>query len=144
MEPENKGIDKKLFDYLYHSIETTPFYNLLGIHLNSISKGEVVMSAIPEARYHANPMGFIHGGLVMSLLDAVMGNAVRSLGIKSVTVDISISFPRGGEFDKTLHAKGKVVHAGKQVIFAKGEVYSGEQIIGYGKGTFYKIGEIEL
>jgi len=143
MEPENKGIDRKLFDYLYQSIETTPYYNLLGIHLNSVSKGEVVMSAMPEAK-HANPMGFIHGGLVMSLLDAIMGNAVRSLGIKSVTVDISISFPKGGEFDKTLHAEGKVVHAGKQVIFAEGKVYSGKNIIGYGKGTFYKIGEIEL
>ncbi|MGC8739335.1 MAG: PaaI family thioesterase [Candidatus Hydrogenedens sp.] len=143
MEIKNKGIDKKLFEYLHQSIETTPYYNLLGIHLDSLSKGEVVMYAVPETK-HANPMGFVHGGLVMSLLDAVMGNAVRSLGIKSVTVDISIAFPKGGAFDTTLYAEGKVVHAGKHVLFAEGKVYSGKDIIGYGKGTFYKIGEIEL
>lgn len=143
MEPKNKGIDEKLFNYLLRSIENTPYYNLLGIHLESLSKGEAIMYAITEGK-HTNPMGFIHGGLVMSLLDAVMGNAVRSMGIKSVTVDISISFPRGAELDKTLYAEGKIVHTGKQVFFAEARAYSGEKIVGYGKGTFYKIGEIEV
>ncbi len=143
MESKNKGIDEKLFHYLLQSIENTPYYNLLGIHLDSLSEGEAVMYAVTETK-HTNPMGFIHGGLVMSLLDAVMGNAVRSLGIKSVTVDMSVSFPKGAELAKTLYAEGKVVHTGNQLLFAEARVYSENKIVGYGKGTFYKIGKIEI
>lgn len=51
MEPQNKGIDERLFHYLLQSIEDTPYYNLLGIHLGSLSKGEAVMYAVTVTKH---------------------------------------------------------------------------------------------
>lgn len=88
---ENTGIEPQLFDYINHSINETPFYNLLGIKVYKLGPGLAELETVAESK-HMNPLGAVHGGLYMSLADAAMGNAVRSLGIKGVTVDCSTAF----------------------------------------------------
>ncbi len=143
MKAENKGIDDVLYKYLVHSVESTPFYQLMGIEMVSVERGKAVMSVHAE-EHHTNPLGFIHGGLIMSMADAAMGNAIRSLGIKAVTVDLSNSFPSAGRLGDDIRAEGKVIRAGKQLIYTEAEVFAGERLLGHAKATFFKIGEVEL
>lgn len=139
----NAGIDEKLFVYLRDSISKTPYYNLLGLNLNELGPGsaEIVTITRPE---HTNPLGIIHGGLPMSLADAAMGNAVRTLGVKGVTVDCSTSLIAAAGIDEIMVARGKVVKAGKKLIFVEASVLCGDKLIANSKGTFYITGVIDI
>ncbi|MGB4703093.1 MAG: PaaI family thioesterase [Syntrophomonadaceae bacterium] len=138
----NLGIDPALFAYICQSVENTPFYKLIGIQLTALGPGEaeIQLKAAPQ---HTNPLGLLHGGVLMSIADAAMGNAIRSLGIKGVTADCSISFLASASLDGLLLAKGKVVKAGKRLVFARAEVLSDGQIVADVKGTFANVGTID-
>lgn len=138
----NNGINEKLFDYIQHSIQKTAYYNLLGIELTLLGAGYAEL-AVTAGEKHTNPLGKVHGGLVMSIGDAAMGNSIRSLGITGVTADCSVSFPGAAQLGDLITAKGKVTKAGKNLLFAEALVYANDKIIGQSKGTFYKIGDIE-
>lgn len=137
----NEGINEKLFQYISKSVRQTPFYQLLGIRLEKIGPGCAELGAIiTEA--HSNPLGLVHGGLLMALADAAMGNAIRSLGITAVTVDCSTSFIAGAPQGEHIVARGKVLKAGKNMVYARADIWCGERILGESKGSFFKIGNI--
>jgi len=138
----NLGIDTALFEYICQSVENTPFYKMMGIYLTALGPGEaeIQLKATPQ---HTNPLGLLHGGVLMSIADAAMGNAIRSLGIKGVTADCSTSFIASASLDGLLQAKGKVVKAGKRLVFARAEVFSNGQMVADVKGTFANVGTID-
>ena len=141
MKAENCGIEESLFKYLTESISQTPFYQLLGVEIIKVGKGMAEL-AVCANQNHTNPLGAIHGGLIMSLADAAMGNAIRSLGIKGVTVDCSTAFISGALLGELVVGKGRVLKAGRNMIFVEAEVFAGEHLIATSKATFFKTGEI--
>ena len=50
-----------------------PAIGLIGITLTEVAPGRVVMRLTPGPQ-HANPMGTMHGGMLATLLDSVMGS----------------------------------------------------------------------
>jgi len=143
LEAENHGLDKKLFAYLKKSIAATPYYQLLHIELRSLAPGSAEFQVIGGA-LHTNPMGLVHGGLITSIADAAMGNAVRSLSVKGVSVDISVALPATARLGETIIARGKVLKSGNNLLFAEALVHAGERLVGHGKATFYKLADIKL
>lgn len=139
----NENIDQRLYEYIYNTISCTPFYKLLGIDLERIGKGYARISVLPRDE-HLNPMGMVHGGLITTLADAAMGNAIRSMGIKGVTADITVSFLSSPQRDTKLEAEGKVLKAGRNLIFAEAEIYMENKLIAKSQGTFFKVGEISF
>lgn len=139
----NTGIDVKLFDYLVNSVASTNFYNLLDINLVSLGPGQAELEVLAETK-HTNPMGLVHGGLIMSIADAAMGNAIRSLGVVGVTADCSVAFPGAARLGENLIARGHVVKAGKNLLFAEATVWAGDRLLGQSKSTFFNTGKIEL
>ncbi len=100
-----------------------PAVSLLGITLNTVEPGHVQMT-LPSGEHLYNPFGVVHGGMIATLLDTVMGCAVHSTvpqGRGYTTLEIKVSYLRpmlastGG-----LVATGQVVHAGRQVSVAEG------------------------
>ncbi len=73
-----------------------------------------------------NPLGVIHGGVVSSLLDTVIGCATHStlgVGVGYTSIDLHVRFlrpvlPASGPLIGT----GRVVKPGRRVVFADGEV----------------------
>lgn len=141
MKATNVGLDGKLFHYLQKSIKETAYYKLLGIELQTLAPGSADLQVVTDQQ-HTNPMGLIHGGLMTSLADAAMGNAVRSLGIKGVTADMSISLMAAARPGDTMIARGKVLKTGKNLIFAEALIYVGETLAGHSKATFFRIADI--
>jgi len=141
MDAVNNGLDSQLFDYLQNSIKDTAYYKLLAIELQLLSPGYAEIKVISGPQ-HTNPMGLIHGGLITSIADAAMGNAIRSLGIIGVTVDLSAAFTAAARVGDTIVARGKVLQAGKSMIFAEATVYADDRLLGHSKATFYKIDDI--
>lgn len=137
----NKGIEDWLFENMNKSLQETPFYKLLGVELVELSPGEAVLKILPTIE-HTNPLGMIHGGLLLSIADAAMGNAVRTLGSRGVTVDMSTSFLSSAKIGQEIIAKGKVLKAGRNLFFAEATVTSDEKLLVKCTGTFFKIGEM--
>lgn len=142
MEALNAGLDGKLFNYLQKSIKETAYYKLLRIELMQLAPGSADF-LVAAGQEHTNPMGLVHGGLMTSIADAAMGNAVRSLGIKGVTVDLSTALMSAARPGDTITARGKVLRSGKNIIFTEALVYVGDTLAGHSKATFYKIADIK-
>lgn len=143
MEIENRGIDQKLFDHIIDAFVNAPFYHLVGLRVKSLAPGKAEI-VVNTAENHANPQGLVHGGLIMSAADSAMGNAIRSLGIKMVTVDCTTSFLAEAEFGKDIIAVGEVIKSGRNIFFAEARVWCEKKLIATAKATFFKIGIIEL
>jgi len=140
---QNQGIDEELFRHIADSIADTPYYKLLGIQVINIGPGLAELSVTVDLK-HTNPLGVTHGGLMMSLADAAMGNAIRSLGIKAVTVDCSTGFIASAQQGETVIARGEVLRAGKNMLFAQAEVRAGNRLLSNSKASYFKTGEIDL
>jgi len=142
MDAINNGLNQQLFNYLQKSIKETAYYKLLGIELQLLAPGYAEIRVVSGPQ-HTNPMGLIHGGLITSIVDAAMGNAIRSLGIMGVTVDLSAAFTAAARVGDTIVARGKVLKTGKSMIFAEATVYAGEILLGHSKATFYKLSDLK-
>ena len=102
-----------------------PIAQLLGFRLVEVDSGHTVFEVTPGEQ-HYNPVGVVHGGLAMTLLDSAMACAVQTLttpGGSCTTLEakthlVRVITARTG----LLRAIGKVVHAGSRVATAEGRL----------------------
>jgi uncharacterized protein (TIGR00369 family) len=99
-----------------------PIQELLGFDLIDVTEGSAVFRYQPDAR-HRNPLGTVHGGIAMTLLDSAAGAAVHSTlgdGCGYTTLETKVNLvgavrPTSGP----LLAEGSVVHRGRTVATAE-------------------------
>jgi len=105
-----------------------PIAELLGFKLVEVDTGHAVFEVMPGEQ-HYNPIGVVHGGLAMTLLDSAMGCAVHShipAGGGYTTLEAKTNLVRPVT-SKTglLRAIGKVLHLGSRVATAEGRLVDG-------------------
>ena len=100
-----------------------PICRLLGYRLAEVERGHVVFE-ITAAEQHYNPIGVVHGGIAMTLLDSAMGCAVQTemaAGGGYTTLEAKTNLVRAITGDTgRLRAIGKLVHLGKRIATAEG------------------------
>ena len=99
-----------------------PIAKLLGFDLVEVEPGHAVFEVTPGEQ-HYNPIGVVHGGLAMTLLDSAMGCAVQTQmpagsGYTTLEAKTNLVRPITAATGK-LRAIGKVVHLGKRVATAE-------------------------
>jgi uncharacterized protein (TIGR00369 family) len=102
-----------------------PIAVLLGFRLAEVEPGVAVFECTPGEQ-HYNPIGVVHGGLAMTLLDSCMGCCVQTrtpAGSGYTTLEAKTHLVRAIT-DKTgrLRATGKVVHFGNRIATAEGRL----------------------
>ncbi|HEU0100922.1 MAG TPA: PaaI family thioesterase [Mycobacteriales bacterium] len=98
-----------------------------------VTDGTVVVEAQDE---HLNPHGRVHGGLLATMLDVAMGEAVAQAGGESpVTVSLTVTYLEPGRTGR-LEATARVRKRGKRLIVVEGEVTQGEGVLADALGTF--------
>jgi uncharacterized protein (TIGR00369 family) len=99
-----------------------PICTLLGYNLTEVEPGHAVFE-ITAGERHYNPIGVVHGGIAMTLLDSAMGCAVQTkmpAGGGYTTLEAKTNLVRAITSETgRLRAIGKVVHAGKRVATAE-------------------------
>ncbi len=78
------------------SVPPPPAIALVGLSLAEVEEGRIVMRLTP-AEYHYNPIGSMHGGILATMLDSVMGCAVHSTlpkGRAYTSLEIKVNFVR--------------------------------------------------
>ena len=111
--------------FLDGSVPPPGALTLLGMRMVSAEIGSVTMSLTPGP-HHANPMGVMHGGILATLLDSVMGCSVHSTlpaGRIYTTLEIKVNYLRGvTPSTGTITATGTIVHAGRRSAVAEARV----------------------
>lgn len=97
------------------------------------------VGAMPVDERHHNPFGLVHGGMVFTLVDTVMGAATVGVidpGCRCATIEIHLRFLRP-VFDTTLHCEVHVLRSGRRVVHLEAKVRDAEErLIASATGSF--------
>ena len=107
------------------SIPAPPIVALMKMSAVSAELGTVTFTCDPDESMY-NPIGTVHGGLVCTLLDTVLGCAVQTTlprGQGYTSLELKVSYLRQVLADTgTLTAVGTVTRPGRRAAFAEGKV----------------------
>jgi uncharacterized protein (TIGR00369 family) len=102
-----------------------PISGLMDFELVAVDPGCVVFTCRPDESTY-NPIGVVHGGLVCTLLDSVVGCALQSTlpqGKGYTSIEIKVNYLKAVRLTSgMLTATGTVVKSGSRVGFAEGIV----------------------
>ncbi len=91
------------------------------------------------AEYQGGP-GFVHGGIIATLLDEVMGKVNRFRKVRAVTAELQVEYLRPVPVDMDLVLEGWEVEKKGRSLFHAGEIRSADgAVLARGKGRFVEI-----
>lgn len=110
------GKDKWQYEY--------PLMDWLKTQVVEVDEGRVKMQFTVE-KYMLNPIGIMHGGIMATILDEVMGAASFTLGRPNgfATVNMNIDFLIPAKSADIIFGEGTVLRAGKTILHIKAELY---------------------
>jgi uncharacterized protein (TIGR00369 family) len=102
-----------------------PIGALMNFRLVEVNEGHVVFEGEP-AEYHYNPIGLVHGGFALTLMDSALGCAIHSAlpaGVGYASTDLQVRFvrPITGETG-FVRCEGRTVHVGRTTAIADGRL----------------------
>ena len=102
-----------------------PIADLLGFDIVEAETGKAVFECVPEFK-HYNPIGTVHGGLAMTLLDSCMSCAIQTTlaqGELYTTLEVKVNLVRAITKDTGLiRATGRLIHRGRTTGTAEGDI----------------------
>ena len=105
-----------------------PIASLLGMRIRDVEPGLVVFEYEPDGSVY-NPIGMVHGGVVCTLADTVIGCVVHSTleaGVGYTSIDLQVTYLRPLTSTSGLVvATGTVVKPGHRVAFGRAEIVDG-------------------
>ncbi len=114
-----------------------PFLEHIGAKLRHFTKGEAEVELHVQP-YHLQHMGFIHGGVISTLLDNTRWYAAVSNldeGFTAVTMEIKINYlkPATGKY---LVAHAAVKRQGRSTSFVTVELHDDGKLVAFATGTY--------
>jgi uncharacterized protein (TIGR00369 family) len=115
--------------------------NPIGLHLEFCLAGDgsvVCVAAIPDTR--EGPAGYLHGGIIATLLDEAMSKAVRARGLIAMTRRLEVDYLRPIPSGAAIRIEGRVVRDEGRKHWAEARVLDGHGVtLAEGKGLFIEI-----
>jgi uncharacterized protein (TIGR00369 family) len=114
------------------------FSRTIGIVMDSLAGGRCSAHLDVQDR-HFNRGGVLHGGVLASVLDTVMGGAVVSTLSENewtATVQLNVEFMEPVERGR-IEAEGQVVRRGRRIAFVDGEAREGARRVAKATGIWY-------
>lgn len=131
-------------EYFTATLERMPLARNLGFTVREVQSNLVVLEMPIVADQHANLLGVVHGGVLMSLADTAMGSACANLGSLPTTIDMNINFLKSIKAAGSVWAVANVLHHGSHTMVAEAELYGpGKELAAKARGTFFIMGELD-
>ena len=111
------------------TIPPPPIAMALGFDIGEVGEGTATFLLTPQ-EFHYNPIGGVHGGVIATLLDSVMGCAIHTTlpaGVGYGTTDLQVRYLRAITVATgRVRAEGTVVHRGGRLATAEGRLVAEE------------------
>jgi uncharacterized protein (TIGR00369 family) len=125
-------------------IPAPPIAQTLNFWIVEVGDGSCVFEGETKPDF-LNPLGTIHGGWALTLIDTVTGVAGHTLlpaGVGYATVETKANFTRAIRADTgRVRAEGSVVTRSRQIISAEGRVLDSEgRVLAHGTSTLMVFG----
>jgi uncharacterized protein (TIGR00369 family) len=116
-----------------------PITQTLNYRLVEVREGFAAFEGEPDFSVY-NPLGLVHGGYALTLLDSVLGCAVQSTlakGVGYTTIETKVNFLRPITKDTgRVRVEGRIVHAGRRTGLAEGDLKDAAgRVLAYGTST---------
>ncbi len=123
--------------------ENASFAEVVGTELKSTEEGRAVVSLQAED-WHLNAMGAVHGGLISTLIDVSMAEALATVaeeGEQPFTIQITVNYMKPGK-PGTLTSTAQVRKGGERITIVEAEVVQeeDEEVIALATGTYTPVG----
>lgn len=93
----------------------------------------------PEYQGGAN---FIHGGIIATVLDEVMGKVCRFRNVRAVTAELTVEYLKPVPVDADLEMEGKEIEMNGRNIHIAGEIRNQDgQVLARARGRFVVLGQ---
>lgn len=121
-----------------------PIARTLSFRLAEVGEGFAAFEGEPGPQL-CNPMGVVHGGWALTLLDSATGCAAHSLmpaGVSSTSIETKVNFSRAIRPDTgRVRAEGRVVSHGRQIISTEGKLFGPDgRVLAHGTSTIFVLG----
>jgi len=115
-----------------------PIGEPMNFRLAEVEKGRAVFEGVATPSL-LNPLGAVHGGWALTLIDSACGCAVHTeldAGIGYTTVETKVNFTRPIAPGSTVRCEGRVLSRGRQIATAEAYLRSGEgKLLAHGTST---------
>ncbi len=115
--------------------------NATGLHLEFLlaeDKSVVCLVMVPEA-FEGHP-GYLHGGIIATLLDEIMSKSVRARGFTSMTRHMEVDYRRPVPSCALIRLEGRVVRSEGRKHWTEAKILDAEgSALAQGKGLFIDV-----
>jgi uncharacterized protein (TIGR00369 family) len=88
------------------------------------------------AEYQGGP-GFIHGGIIATVLDEAMGKACRFSDVRAVTAELTVEYLKPVRVDQEIVVEGFETRRNGRQLFHQGEIRNAAgELLARGRGRF--------
>lgn len=115
--------------------------NATGLRLEFLlaADGAVVSLPVVPETFAGHP-GYLHGGIIATLLDEAMSKAVRALGRPSVTAKMKVEYRRPVPSGLRLRLEGRVTRNEGRKHWTEAVIADTEEnVLAYSKGLFIEL-----
>jgi len=125
-DPSAEGADR-VRERILRSFAQQTFMQHLGAVVSRVERGRVELEVARSANL-LQQHGFLHAGVLTSLLDSACGYAALSVmeegsGVLSIEFKVNLLAPAAGD---RFRISGEVLKAGRTVVVCRGEAYTGD------------------
>jgi len=104
------------------------------------SEGDLIVGEATYTSIHGGAPGFLHGGLVATVLDEVLGHVGIAAGAIVVTSSLTIRYLKPTPLDQPLRAEGWLVRREGRSWHTAGRILAGDRVTAEAEGVFVDVG----
>lgn len=130
-------INPKYIEIISKVVNQSPYFSLLSMKLIDLEWGMAVLE-VDLSEKHLQPFGYVHGGVIASVMDAAAFWAVFPQikdGLGLTTVEIKVNYLAPVQKGKLI-AKGQSIKTGKTLALGEASIYGVEgNLLAHGTAT---------
>ena len=115
--------------------------NPAGLHLEFLIAPDrsVVSLPVVSENFEGYP-GYLHGGIIATLLDEAMSKAVRALGQSAMTRKMEVDYLRPVPSNVQIRIEGRIVRSEHRKYWAEASILNAHgTVLAHGKGLFIQV-----
>ena len=115
--------------------------NPAGLHLEFLlaPDGTVVCPASIPSNFDGHP-GYLHGGIIATLLDETMSKAVRACGLTAMTRHLEVDYKRPVPSVTPIRMEGRIVQSEGRKHWVEARIFDDNGVaLAQGKGLFVEV-----